>query len=77
MLQYRTGGGRRLYMISSADARTDTEWCPNGVVRDQPDGIVRYTFQTKIVRCLSDVSKRRPGAVRAPYGSRPMSFYTQ
>jgi len=31
----------------------------------------------KIVRCPSDVCKRRPGAVRTPYGARPMSFYPQ
>ena len=38
-------------------------------------GIVRDKLKKKIVRCPSDVCKRRPGAVRAPYGARPMSFY--
>jgi len=36
-----------------------------------------YIFYTKIVRCLSDVCKRRPVAVQAPYGARPMSLYPQ
>jgi len=34
LVRYRTGGGRLLYMISSADARPGTVRCPDGVVRD-------------------------------------------
>ena len=34
-------------------------------------------FLKKIVRCSSDVCKRRPGAVRTPCGARPMSFHPQ
>ena len=32
VVTYRMGGGRRLYMISSADARPGTVRCPDGVV---------------------------------------------
>jgi len=39
VVTYRIGGGRRLYMISSADARPGTVRCPDGVVRDQPDTV--------------------------------------
>jgi len=44
MVTYRTGGGRRLYMVSSAYTKPGTVRCPDCVVRDQPD--------TK--RCLAD-----------------------
>jgi len=36
VVTYSMGGGRRLYMISSADARPGNVRCPDGVVRDQP-----------------------------------------
>ena len=39
VVTYRTAGGRRLYMISSGDARPGTVRCPDGVVRDQPDTV--------------------------------------
>jgi len=37
VVTYRTSAGRRLYMITSADARPGTVRCPAGVVRGQPD----------------------------------------
>ena len=39
VVTYCTGGGRHLYMISSADARPGTVRCQDGVVRDQPDAV--------------------------------------
>jgi len=57
---------------TSYDVRPGTVRCPVG---HRWNGTI--IFYTKIVRCPSDVCKRRPGAVRAPYGARSMSFYPQ
>ena len=44
VVTYRTCGGRRLYMISSTDAR-----CLDGIVRHQPDN----------VQCLADFTRKK------------------
>jgi len=49
VVTYRTGGGRRLYMISSADAQPGTVRCPGGVVKNQPD----------TVRCPADFTQMK------------------
>jgi len=49
VVTYRTGAGRRLYMITSADARPDIVRCPAGVVRDQPD----------TVRCPAELTRMK------------------
>jgi len=54
VVTYRTGGGRRLYMTSLADARPGTVRCPDGVVRDQPDTVqcpADFTQMKQIFTC--------------------------
>jgi len=90
VVTYRTGGGRRLYMISSAHARPGIVRCPDGVVRVKPDTVrcPAYFTRMKHIFTCNDVSnnirisnQNRPVlglCVQTPAGHcTPMSFYPQ
>ena len=51
VVTYRTSAGRRLYMITSVDARPGCVRCPAGVIRDQPDTVRCPGYFRRIFTC--------------------------